>query len=191
MFPDPTRSPARYTRELSIRWVEAIRPEDAQEGGLLWTFSRVVWLELDATSTPINNHTTSPFHAFSPSVKSLRVTGFTLVRPQVFHLILSLPLLENLCLDDYDSIEWYEPPIISSSTSPTLTGTLELTVCEGLETITPQLLDLPNGLHFRKQIFWCHYYDDLPWVEELMAACSNTLKCLDVGHNLPSTILFW
>ena len=188
-FPDPIRSPACYTRNLVVHCAEAITAEDARVGCWLQTFSRVVRLELN--TNPEGSGPTLcffPFHRFSHSVKSLQVTGSFLLRPQTLRLIYSLHLLENLALNGKCVTDWGLPPPADPSTSPALTGTLELAL-DGIGTFARRLLELPNGLHFRKLVLTYSYNGDLPWIQKLVATCSGTLECLDVTRFSPGTIL--
>jgi hypothetical protein len=69
------------------------------------------------------------------------------------------------------------------SISPPLTGSLQLDLKQGTEHITRQLLDLPNGAHFRI-LYWTFSSDDgLPW---LALGCSETLEIVDVYCLVPS-----
>jgi len=71
-----------------------------------------------------------PFHGLSPVIKTLRIDFTLLSSPEVFDLIFSFPLLEDLTTVSYDeglaensnglSI------IAQPSTSPTLSGSLTL-----------------------------------------------------------------
>ncbi|KAF9644799.1 hypothetical protein BDM02DRAFT_841941 [Thelephora ganbajun] len=63
------------------------------------------------------------------------------------------------------------------------TGTLDFLSFGGMGNITRRLLDLPDSLHFRRLVFSWHYQEDLHWMEELLAACSDTLECLEILHN--------
>ena len=85
-----------------------------------------------------------PFYGFSSAVRSLHLTRST---ADVFDLICSLPLLEDLTLHllYHDSDEWNTP-----STSPKLTGTLYLRTRSCTCKVIRRLLDLPGGLHFSK-----------------------------------------
>jgi len=181
-FPDPTRSPAHHTRKMKIHCAEVVTAEDVQEGAWLQTFSSVVWLELRTGLTSFNELTFSlvPFYKFSSSVKSLVCVHF-IPCLQTLWLIHSLPLLENLTLDGRVVVGWGLPPGSTGlSVSPPLTGTLELALSGGVESIARRLLDLPNGLHFRRLIFSWRNKEGSRWANELAAACSNTLECLDV-----------
>ena len=178
---------------LLICCIEAFAAKDAQEGGWLQTFSRVAWVELyiKPWSPEEPDISLVPFYKFSPSVKSLRVaTHYFLPCPPIFHLIQSLPLLENLTLNGRNAVEWGLPPTINLSTPPALTRTLRLTVIEGIEAIARRLLNLPDGLHFRKLVLSWYHKEDPRWTEELVAACSDTLEGLDVAFRLSGAIIF-
>jgi len=190
-FPNPSRSPAHYTRKLVICCVGAVTVEDAQEGGWLHPFSRVVRLELDLHKIFKPATSLVPFYRFSPSVKSLYVIASgSLPCTQIVHLVYSLPLLEDLSLTACESDEWDLSPTINLSTPPPLTGTLQLCLAEGIGTVARQLLDLPNGPRFRKLILLWRRREDLQLTGELVVACSDVLECLDVAHCLPGTITF-
>ncbi|KAF9644813.1 hypothetical protein BDM02DRAFT_843031 [Thelephora ganbajun] len=53
-----------------------------------------------------------------------------------------------------------------------------------MEGIARRLLNLPNGLHFRRLIFSWRDEGDPRWMEELVVACSDTLESLDITHNM-------
>ena len=86
MFPDPSTSPARYTKTLFIGCPWVVTTADAEEGGWIRTFSRV-----GESAIPL-----APFHGFSPVIKPLCLECTTIPPSQMADLILSLPLLEDL-----------------------------------------------------------------------------------------------
>jgi len=183
-FPDPTSSPAHYTQDLVVHC--PFMTKGLLGDSWLQTFSHVVWLELciNDSGDPLNFF--APFHKLSPSVKSLRVTGIYLPHSYALHLVHSLTPLENLTMDGDCVINWSRSPAIHPSTaSPALTGTLKLDILKGVKSIACRLLDLPDDLHFQKLILTCHRDEDFRWGEKLMAACSGTLKCLEITHRLP------
>jgi len=198
-FPDPPNSPGCHTRTLFFRCARVVTAAGTGAGGLIQTFSQVVRLELSASDAKplvmfgtLEKTSLAPFHNFSPTLKSLRVDSVVLQCPQVFDLVCSFPLLEDLTLlgddqpldDDNDS---HGPRTVVPSTSPPLTGSLELTMLLGMGNVTRRLLDLPNGLHFRELVFWWFYEMDLSSMMELVARCSDTLECLDVRCYPPGT----
>jgi len=190
-FPDPSTSPAYHARTLLVGCPQAVTEVDGEEGGWMQTFSHIERLVVRCTWTNFSAPEFSlvPFHKFSRTLKSLCVTSLLLPHSQVFSLVRSLPLLEDLTLIGHDmsTVDGNASdtsPTIIPSTSPALTGTLELLLYQGMLHTTHLLLDLPNGLHFRKlSLSWCDE-GDLSWMVKLVAACSNTLECLDVTREL-------
>ena len=187
-FPDPSESPAHHTHTLWINCPEAGITAEAAKGGWVQTFSRVVRFEVvgnvDASSLEVY------LAAFHNTLKSIHVASFSIPHSQVIDLIYGLPLLEDLTLRGYDS-GLDEPPIISPpSTSPALTGTLELRLIWGIARVTNRLLDLPNGLHFCKLRLLSYSAEDFFGVGKLVEACSDSLESLDVEHGLAGVIFF-
>ena len=191
IFSDPPNSPAHHTRILSISHFDVVTAEDAAEGGWIPTFSRVAYLDLDhGPLTPLtvpSGISLAPFHNFSLALKTLRVTCFLLRPPRVIDLIRSFPLLEDLTLIGHDpKIDDNERDgphtDVPSSASPKLTGTLKLFLFGGVAVTLRQLLDLPNGVHFRSiELSWCEE-KDFRYLVELMVACSGTLEDLSVTY---------
>jgi len=201
-FPNPSNSPAYHTRILSLSCAQVITPEDAEEGGWIRAFSNVVRLNLDGSKWDTNGSEVSlaPLHGLSPVLKTLRVISSLLPTSQIFDLICSLPLLEDLLLlvygahhsDDLDV--GGTPAVVRPSTSPPLTGTFEYIVFNGVEPTARRLLDLPNGLHFRYLMLQWRGEDDLPWINALVVRCSDTLQSLGLICHLSGTtakLLCW
>jgi len=115
------------------------------------------------------------------------VTGYLLLYVQIFCLVQSLPLLENVKVYGHHADGWCLVPVIP--TSPIFTGTLELELVRGIFPLTIGLLYMPNGLHFQKFILSCHESEDFSSVGRLVAACSDTLKCLEFKYYPPSAIV--
>ena len=200
-FPDPSISPAYHTHTLSVCWTQAVTEADTWAGGLIQTFPRVIRLKLTRPTLSNDVQTTlstlreipfAPFYKFSPTLKSLHVNFIFLPCVQIFDLVCSSPLLEDLVLfghgspfGDVDSNHGTQ--VIGPSTSPALTGSLDLHILGGMGTgyATRRLLDLPNGLYFRKFVFSWSSEEDLRWMLELVAKCSDTLECLDVERSPP------
>jgi hypothetical protein len=97
-FPDPSTSPTRYTKILSVGCAHVVTAADAEEGGWIRGFSRVVHLVVASSARYPNPNqpgiSLTPFHGLSPAIKSLRVAVLRLPSSRVFGLILSFPLLE-------------------------------------------------------------------------------------------------
>jgi hypothetical protein len=93
----------------------------------------------------------------------------------VLDLICSFPLLEDLALDcaDYGSDTWNNP-----STSPKLTGSLDLSLFVGVRPTIRRLVGLPNGLRFTKITITVH--EDVGSITDLVSRCSDTLESLSI-----------
>lgn len=95
MFPDPSTSSAYYTKYLFIECPQEVVAADAEEGGWIRGFSRVVELEMDDKFVK-PTFSLIPFYALSPAITSLDIKFSTASSSQVSDLIYSFPLLENL-----------------------------------------------------------------------------------------------
>ena len=185
-FPDLLESPAYHARTLFIGCPHAITTGDAEVGGWIRTFYNVVNLEV-WTSLGLDDRDVSlvPFHNFTPILKSLRVFTSSIPRSRILDLVCSLPLLEDLAVIDHTHIDglggsdWYQDGF-QPSTSPALTGTLELNLKRRMEPTARLLLDLPNGLHFRKLVCRWEIEENVLWTRALVEACSDTLERVDL-----------
>jgi hypothetical protein len=182
-FPDPSTSPAYYTKTLSVSSSEVVTTADAGVGGWITGFSRVVHLVVGSSDYPVSF---VPFHGFSPVIKSLRVTIFALPSPHIFNLTISFPLLEDLAVtihhkalpdDNDDGSDW-----LPSSSTPMFTGSLELRLWGGMKPVTHWLLSLPGGIHFRKLIWVWFHEENLSLMMALVERCSHTLESLDITY---------
>ena len=170
-FPDPSNSPAHYTRSLTIHgsltafrlfvsWIQA--------------FSSIVQLHLDMDSEP---YFLVPFYGLSHALKSLRLDYRTPLPPsEIFGFVCSFPLLEDLSLaplcDTTTAYEWSVP-----STSPKFTGTLGVRTSYGINSVVRCLVELPDGLRFTRMVL---FFDsgDAGLVTNLVSKCSETVESL-------------
>ena len=124
------------------------------------------------------------FHGLSPTIRSLRLELACVRLSEVFDLVCSFPLLEDLALfrfSYWNGVDEWTPP----STSPRLTGSLQLhSVGGGTGRITRRLLDLPNGLNFTKIVLCVDDEIDFKSTTDLVSRCSDTLESLDVSDHL-------
>ena len=187
MFPDAANSPAHHVRTLLVCCPQLVTMSDAEEGGWIQAFSGVTSLSVDNGDWYIDPPEVSlaPFYGFSPTLKSLRVRTIRLPHTQIFDLIHSFPLLEHLSLSGRtfavgNDSNPHGPRTIVPSTSPSFTGSLDLAILGGMWSAASQLLELPNGLHFRKLAFLWDHVEDLWWIMELVVRCSHTLESLDI-----------
>lgn len=196
-FPDPANSPAHHARTLVV---DAAFGEGG-ERSWIHAFSCVERLIVECGYLGFDiGYSLIPFSILAPSLKSLRVNSVIgTPHSQVFGLISSLPFLEDLALhgDDTRLIEQVsDGPLAVNppSTPPALTGTLDLSL-ESMERSLRLLLDLPGGLHFRKLTLGSWRSEEkFPLVAQLMAACSETLECLDIACKVdgtPTSVFFF
>ena len=194
-FPDPSTSPAQYTGTLSIGCSHVVTAADAEEGGWIRGFSSVVHLELgDPGSRSLAASVSSSlvlFHGFSPVIKSLRITFPILQFLQVFNLILSFPLLEDLAVinsyyDEFigsgDGPDW-QLTVTQPMRPPMFTGSLKLFAMGRMEPFIRRLLSLPGGVHFWKlKLTWLRG-EDLSLITGLVGGCYRTLESFDMTCN--------
>ena len=140
-FPDLSTSPACYTKTLFVGCSHAITTTDAEPGGWITGFSRVVHLKLVnrvAVSYSADDFTPFNFRGFSPTIKSLHIHFIVLSISETFDLVLSFLLLENLTVtahtervaDEDDGSDGLSTDFQPSS-SPMFTGSLELSLGGG------------------------------------------------------------
>jgi len=179
-FPDPSKSPAHHTRELfvdGIHGTPVISVVGAGVGSWIQAFSNVVHLEFSR----LDQASLIPFHGLSPAVRSLRLDHCT---AEVFDLVCSFPLLEDLALinpyPERDAGGWTAP-----STSPRLTGSLDLLTFGVARFTTRRLLDLSGGLHFYRINMMFTGNDEAKSVTDLVSSCSDTLESLTLRCYLP------
>jgi len=186
-FPDPLNSPAHYTRTLTIcsNWLLTDPGLDVARRICIFPFHNVAHLTL--VCRPCGGLASLvPFHGLSPAIRSLRLALPHTKRSEVFGLICSFPVLEDLdwfIFSYRNGVDEWIPP----STSPSLTGSLELrSVVGGISPITRRLLDLPNGLNFTKIVLSCIDCEtDFKSTTDLVSGCSDTLESLDVSNQSP------
>ena len=146
IFPYPSACPAPYINFFFVEFPQAIAPADAEEGGWIPAFSRVVRLEMSVDRTRFES--LSLFYGFSPVIRSFRISSTVVPSSHFLNLIYSFPLLEDLSmivqwLVEFGDISNTQPTFIQPSKSPALTGSLELSLATGMCSIAPKLLSLP------------------------------------------------
>ena len=186
-FPDPANSPGHYAHTMRV----CCDLVNAGEGNWTQGFPRVERLAVEPTSGVVNAPLI-PLYKFSASLKSLHVVCSTISHSHILYLVRFLPLLEDLTLIGLDApaVDWGRLPTTLPSTLPAFTGTLEIVPLRGRVNVVRQLLDLPNGLHFRNLILtWCQE-NDSRWMDNLVAGCSGTLDYLDISYGRLGPFVF-
>src|SRR6266478_655547 len=160
-FPDPSTSPTYYTKTLFVGCHRVVTAADAEVGGWITGFSRVVNFRVES-QTPTLGSSLVPFYGFSPVIESLHLNFAIPPSSQTLELILSFPLLEDLTMIDHGSLTNSGDgsddllTAVHPSSSPALTGSLHLSLGGGIRTVTRSLLSLPGGIHFRKLNLTCY-----------------------------------
>jgi hypothetical protein len=177
-FPDPSDSPARYTRSLSICDLLNITAADADVGSWVRAFRHLVKLELYTSGRDDHQISLVPLRGLSPTLKSLILIHSSVPLPEVFGLIFSFPLLEDLTLvssNDWSDTDGWDAP----STSPKFTGSLTLKSMKSIRSVARQLCGLPDGLRFNKIMVGCPNEDVKPIVD-LVTRCCDTLEAFSI-----------
>jgi hypothetical protein len=208
-FPNPSSSPAGYAKYLFIRLPLAITAADAKEGDWIPAFSNVVHFEVDfnligpfgvgpVTGASLLGNHLALFCGFSPVTKTFRMSLSGTPSSQVFDLIRSFPLLEDLSLNDLtrdaligidDDFVWQTASAIQPSSPPAFTGSLELSLDTGINATASWLLSLPRGPHCRELCLTWKCKEDVALTTALIERCSSTLESIMVGSGLSTFIL--
>jgi len=176
IFPDPSNSPAHHTRSLVISDLPTCIALGMDMDGCIRAFRNVEHLHLERSIWTSHPAALVPFFGFSPAVRSLRLTSTSL---EVFDLICSFPLLEDLALVDLCPEDGTVNGRKAPSTSPKLTGSLDLGARGGIRSATRRLLDFPGGLRFAKITMEC-IGKDFGSATDLVSRCSGTLESLNI-----------
>jgi hypothetical protein len=189
-FPDPSTSPAGYAKALFIDC-----PQVATAGSWIRDFSRVehfgVGVHIHALAFDLNESPTPLvlFHGFSLVLKTLDVVVRALPSSQIFNLVLSFPLLEDLMVIGYremlydqgdDSEEDEISTITQPSSPPRLTGSFRLCLEGGMGPFTRRLLSVPGSIHFRNLTLTLLCEEDFSTTAALVEGCSHTVESLDI-----------
>ncbi|KAF9789283.1 hypothetical protein BJ322DRAFT_1041738, partial [Thelephora terrestris] len=152
-FPDPLNSPTNHTRYLRITCKK---------------FIRAALFEKGAWSQSVCN------------VVRFTVWAFEILGSALFELVCSLPRLEDLAIIVSQVDDDFDDNTIFSLTSPPLTGPLDLCVSLGMGLVVRRLLELPNGICFRKLEATVYSEEDLRHAIAVVEGCSETLECIEI-----------
>ena len=176
-FPDPSTSPACYTKNLVIWSPGEVIVADAECGWIL-AFSYVEHFGLCLSG---GETSFLPFHGFSPVLKSISFTHIHSPFSQVIGLIHSFPLIESLSLIMMKNGQIEDIGRQPTAVQPPFTGTLHILVQYGMRSTISRLFPLQNDLHFRELDLGLWYDDDISVVSTLVRRCYFTLESLKVG----------
>ena len=193
-FPDASTSPAHYTKTLFIRCPQVVTAEDAETGCWIGSFPHVVRLVIVGRGRQQFargwGDTFALFHGISPLVKSLRVESVLFPSSQLFDLIPSFPLLEDLSVIGCSHLpvelvggsDGLSTPARPSSLLM-FAGSLELDMGGEMEPVAHRLLSLSGGIHFLKLTLKLPCEEDLPLATAIVEKCSRTLEFLDITYD--------
>lgn len=202
-FPDPSNSPSHYTKTLCIGCPQEVTAADAQEGGWLRGFSRIVQLDISLhvdrllvvwrEDRDLSTISLVPFHGFSPALKSLHLDFYPFTVSSVFNLILSFPLLKDLTVVSFCGFitgDFKGQPVpVHPSSSPTLSGSLRLFARKGLDIFASHLSSIPRRHHFRELTLSLYREGDVLPVVTLVQECSSTLEFLEIDCRFTCTVV--
>ena len=161
----------RYAKTLFIHCPQVITAAGAEAGCWIGGFPHVVRLVMVGWERFAHEwgDTFALFHRISPIIKSLCVDFVLFSFSQLFNLILSFSLLEDLSVTGY----CYLPVKLGrGSDGPLAFAQLELEIMGGIEPIACRLLSLSGGTLPEAR-------SDIPLALE---KCSHTLESLDVTY---------
>ena len=178
-FPDPSNSPAHYTRSLSTRGFKSVTTAAMDARAWVRSFRHLVHLAVATHGAQDESRVSlAQLKRLSPTLRSLHLCHYRIPLPEIIDLICSFPLLKDLSLiylwDECDTDGWNVPP------SPKFTGSLDLT--GEVNTIARGLLELPGGLHFSEIKVTCADYH-AESVMDLVSGCSDTLEYLYINFD--------
>jgi len=187
-FPEPSNSPARRTRSLSIRRFPVVTFVDMGVGGWIRTFSGIVRLHVDIRGFGGGRKISLvPLYGLSPTLRFLRLDyGSSAPTSEIFSFVCSFPLLEDLALVSLggnSEVDGWNVP----STSPKLTGCLDLRMLGGIRPVVRRLSELPSGLRFSKISVAC-LKEDVESMMGLMSKCSDTLESLSIYYYIVGAV---
>jgi hypothetical protein len=177
-FPDPSNSPARYTRNLIIYGLDAVTAATNRAHAWVRSFNCIEKLVVDTSLWDDVDVSLVRLHGFSPTLKSLCVDRSSIPLSEVINLACSFPLLEDLAFRSSPPTVPSRDPESTPLTSPKFTGFLLL---KGkMAPMIRRLLALPGGLHFSQITMGCVNFESMA---SLISGCSHTLESfsLDCG----------
>ena len=111
-FPDPSNSPAPYTRTLRLFHLETVNTAISDARSWVRAFSRIVELQVQVVEIDNDLVSLPQLHGLAPTLKSLTLFYPSFPHPQTLDFICSFPLLEDLSVC-----------FLSTSTTTPMSGT--------------------------------------------------------------------
>ena len=96
-FPDPSNSPARYTRGLHLARCLAVTVAISKARRWAHSFNHLIYLEVTTAGVDDHHISFTQLDGLSPSLKSLRLSYSHAPLPELLALICSLPFSKTWC----------------------------------------------------------------------------------------------
>lgn len=182
-FPDPSNSPAAYTREMRIHLASDAPPQLEE---YMPYFSNVRDLTLIGGRCE-NREWISTIGKLPISIRSLTMKFVSVTNVQVLEIMEQLPNLDDFSLCTFKGVGFSDEAgeILRGKYG----GKLDLLLMDA--SIVRSLLKAPEGLGFKSIKAFCNTGDDFPAYADLVATCRDTLSELDIsvsaeGEHRPS-----
>ena len=185
-FPDPSNSPACYTRSLHLWGFEVVATAISDARPSVHSFNNTVDLQVETMGPDDLRISFTQLHGLSPTLKSLDLSCSYPPLSEVLNFVCSFPLLEELSLF---SVELGRRPTSGMISHPYRNSPDPHSLSGGNRDVTRKLL-LPDCLRLSKiRVLSPIEYADL--TNELVSLCSDTLEslCISFHHCVFSTVL--
>ena len=178
-FPDPSNSPAHYTRSLSISDLPILAASSSNPHTWICAFRHLECLSISMTWSDDVQDALLPFHGLSPTLRSLSIACHLTPLSDIFDFVCSFPSIEDLELTSvhYGPADTWIIP----QASPKFTGVLRIgkaSTLHGTRSAIRCLVDLPDGLHFSKILADGCCETEL--TIDLLPRCFDTLETLRI-----------
>ena len=182
-FPNPSTTPAAYTREIRIHLVLDMPTELAE---YMPYFSNVHHLTLIGGRFETRQWTSS-IGRLPASIRSLTMKFVSVANDQVLEIMGQLPNLDDLSLCTFKGTGF--PDAVGEILRGRYDGKLELLLMDDFHaSVVRSLLEAPEGLGFKNVKAFCNSEDDFPVYADLVAACQDTLTDLDISVSAEGNI---
>jgi len=184
-FPDPSTSPAAYTREIRIHLMPDAPMKLAE---YMPYFSNVRDLTLVGGRCE-NYEWISSIGRLPTSIHSLTMKFVSVTNTQVRGIMEQLPNLDDFSLCTFKGSGF--PDGAGEILKGRYCGKLELLLMDDFRaSIVRSLLEAPQGLGFKTVKAFCNAEDDFPVYADLVAACRDTLTGLDISVSSEGNTLY-
>lgn len=175
-FPDPSTSPAIYTREMRIHLASDAPIQLAE---YMPYFANVRDLTLIGGRCESRDWISS-IGRLPTSIRSLTMKFVSVTNVQVVEIMGQLPNLDDFSLCTFKGGSF--PDGAGEILRGRYSGKLELLLVDDFHaSIVRSLLEVSEGLGFKSVKAFCNAEDDFPVYADLVTACRDTLADLDIS----------